>query len=81
MCPRPVTPRRGRWASDSGRSLFKKQRKEVGNGNVQESLSNFCFSIFSSSRNAVCIFGETRCPSATRLTIDGLTFTLRAILA
>jgi len=39
-------------------------------------LSNFCFIACSSSRNAAYILGKIRCPSATLLTIDGLTFNM-----
>jgi hypothetical protein len=44
-------------------------------------LFNLSFKAFSSSRNASSISGEVRCPSATLLTKDALTFNLRAILA
>src|SRR6266853_6698330 len=48
---------------------------------AQKYLSSLSFKAFNSSSSAVSISGEVRCPSATLLTNDALTFNLRATLA
>jgi hypothetical protein len=65
------------WANTLLQFCFHKRSRWTR----QDMLSSFSFIACSSSRNAAWIVGEILCPPATLLTIEGLTFNLRATLA